>query len=133
MKRGCGEIARCALPPRIGLTRFLAKGQKPEHFGARRMRKWPALAVRRFLLYDVFLHELGHLQIVDEHRPSRGLRFAKEKLAQEFAMLWCRKVWSAPLVHSDPVHAPPDPSEFSTREPATTVALTASLGLSFRG
>src|SRR5262249_4890838 len=51
-------------------------------------RKWPKLAIRRFLLYDVLLHEIGHLQVYDERRPSRRLRFYREKLAQEFADCW---------------------------------------------
>ena len=61
VNRGRHDIAICALPPRIGLTRAMRMGQTPEEFGARAGRKWPILAVRRFLLYDVFLHELGHL------------------------------------------------------------------------
>jgi hypothetical protein len=65
VNRGRREIALCALPPRIALTRALCDGQAPEQFGARPARKWPTLAIRRFLLYDVFLHELGHLQLID--------------------------------------------------------------------
>ena len=68
--RGRREITLCALPPRIGLTRFLVKRQTPEKFGARRGHKWPVLAVRRFMLYDVFLHELGHMQLINERAPS---------------------------------------------------------------
>jgi hypothetical protein len=66
VNRGRREIALCALPPRMGLTRALSKGQTPEQFGARRGEKWPALAIRRFMLYNVFLHELGHLQLIDK-------------------------------------------------------------------
>jgi hypothetical protein len=29
----------------------------------------------------VFLHELGHLQVIDANRPSERFRFAREKLA----------------------------------------------------
>src|SRR5262245_47485492 len=68
VNRGRREIALCSLPPRIGLTSALRHGQKPEDFGAQRGEKWPLLAIRRFLLYDVFLHELGHLQPVGETR-----------------------------------------------------------------
>ena len=67
VNRGRREIALCALPPRVGLTQALRKGQTPEQFGARRGQKWPVLAVRRFMLYDVFLHELGHMQLIDEY------------------------------------------------------------------
>src|SRR5215469_12424357 len=86
--QGHREIALCALPPRMSMRWFLVRGQTPEQFGAARGHKWPPLAIRRFMLYDVLLHELGHLQLVDENRPSRRLQFAREKLAQDFAMQW---------------------------------------------
>lgn len=112
-KRGRSEITLCALPPRIGLTRALVRGQKLGQFGARSGRKWPVLAVRRFMLYDVFLHELGHLQLINERSSSDRLKYAHEKLAQEFAMEWCRRLWSKPFEHSDPVHNPPTPDEIA--------------------
>src|SRR5688572_27044828 len=56
-KRGRKEISICALPPRISLTRFLVAGQTPTTFGAKANCQWSELAVRRFLLYDVLLHE----------------------------------------------------------------------------
>jgi hypothetical protein len=108
------EIALCALPPRISLTNFLVKGQTCEQFGARKGQKWPALAVRRFMLYDVFLHELGHLQILNERADSNRRKFANEKLAEAFAMEWYKKLWSEPFDHPDPVHNPPKPEEFAT-------------------
>src|SRR5438132_493913 len=83
VNQGRTDIAICAQPPRLSLTRALRGKQKPHHFGAKRGAQWPILAIRRFLLYDVFLHELGHLQIIDAKRPSKRLRFAREKLAQE--------------------------------------------------
>jgi hypothetical protein len=43
------------------------------------------------MLYSVFLHELGHLQLVNERPRSPRLRFAHEKLAREFAMEWCER------------------------------------------
>jgi hypothetical protein len=109
--QGNREIALCALPPRISLTRALVKGQTPGQFGAQRGQKWPLLAVRRFILYDVFLHELGHLQLIDANRRSERLRFAQEKLAQAFAMQWCKRLWATPFSHSDLVHHPPDVGE----------------------
>jgi hypothetical protein len=105
-----GEITICALPPRIGLTRYLRMGQIPEQFGARRNRKWPTLAIRRFMLYDVFLHELGHLQPVPNRRSAR-LSFPRERLAQEFAIEWCDWMWSQPFDHPDPVHNRPSVEE----------------------
>lgn len=111
VNRGRREIALCALPPCLSLTRFLVKGQAPEQFGATRGLKWPEMAIRRFMLYDVFLHELGHLQLVSEDVASPRRRFAHEKLAQAFAMTWCKKLWSQPCVHPDPVHNAPDAVE----------------------
>lgn len=112
VNRGRREIALCALPPRISLTRFLVKGQTPEHFGARRGSAWPVIAVRRFMLYDVLLHELGHLQLVEDNSRSIRLKYAREKLAQSFAMDWCETLWSEPFAHDDIVHNPPARSEF---------------------
>jgi hypothetical protein len=111
VNQGRREIALCALPPRIGLTDALVKGQTPGQFGAKRGHKWPALAVRRFMLYDVLLHEIGHLQVIDEDSRSRRLRFAREKLAEAFAMRWCQRLWSAAFSHNDPVHNAPGPEE----------------------
>lgn len=91
---------------------MLLKGQTAEQFGAQRGHKWPHLAVRRFMLYDVFLHELGHLQVIDETTKSARLKFAREKFAQEFAMEWCRRLGIAPFDHPDPVHNPPSREEF---------------------
>ena len=110
--RGHREIALCAMPPRMSLTAALVKGQTPERFGAKRGQKWPVLAVRRFLLYDVLLHELGHLQLINGDARSERLKFAREKLAQAFAMQWCNRLWSIEFPHADPVHNPPSAEEF---------------------
>lgn len=64
------------------------------------------------MLYNVFLHELGHLQLSDRETRSIRLKFAREKLAQEFAMHWCGELWKEPFSHPDPVHNPPVPTEF---------------------
>ena len=113
VNRGCRDIALCALPPRMSLTQGLREGLTPEQFGARRGTKWPVLAIRRFMLYNVFLHELGHLQLVHKNARSNRLKFGHERLAQEFAMHWCGVLWSEPFPHSDPVHNPPTPGEFT--------------------
>jgi hypothetical protein len=110
--RGRREITLCALPPRMGLTKILRMGQTPEQFGARPGQKWPALAIRRFLLYGVFLHEVGHLQLIDATRSDR-LKFARERLAQEFAVEWCNRLWSETFAHPDPVHNRPSADEFA--------------------
>lgn len=107
VNRGRREIAICALPPRLSLSSALVKGQSCEHFGATRGERWPLLAVRRFLLYNVFLHELGHLQLVNETTKSERMRFAREKYAQEFADKWRKKLWSEHFDHPDPVHNAP--------------------------
>jgi hypothetical protein len=108
------EIALCALPPRISFTRALAKGESIAAFGATRGKQWPGLAIRRFMLYDVFLHELGHLQLIDAKSRSDRLKFAREKLAQQFAMKWCQALWSEPFAHPDPVHNRASPLEIGT-------------------
>jgi hypothetical protein len=107
VRHGRREISICALPPHVSLTRFLVKGQSCEEFGAKRGAQWPHLAVRRFLLYDVFLHELGHMQPINEKRRSERLRYAREKYAQEFADRWRRELWSKPFIHHDLVHSAP--------------------------
>ena len=119
---GHREIALCAQPPRMGLSAALEKSQKPEQFGARRGQQWPALAIRRFMLYNVLLHEIGHLQLIDERRPSERLRFAREKLAQHFAMRWCNRLWSVRFDHHDPVHNRPRPEELGVHQPCDAVA-----------
>ena len=108
VNRSRRDIALCALPPRISLK---AVGASPEVFGARRGEKWPILAVRRFMLYDVFLHEVGHLQLVNESTRWTRLKFAREKLAKSFAVHWRDRLWSKPFDHPDLVHNPPTAPE----------------------
>jgi hypothetical protein len=127
VNRGRREIAVCALPPRIGLTRALRGAQTATEFGAAAGRPWPALAVRRFLLYDVFLHELGHLQLVQPDRRSPRLRFAREKLAERFAVNWYHRLWAERFDHPDPVHNAPAPGELA----ALTAALPALNPMTF--
>jgi hypothetical protein len=114
VSRGRRDIALCALPPRIALTHAPRSGHTPERFGARRGHKWPMLAVRRFMLYNVFLHELGHLQLINERASSQRLKYAREKLAQAFATEWCDRLWSKPFDHPDAVHNPPSPDELAS-------------------
>jgi hypothetical protein len=107
------EIAMCALPPRISLTRYLRAPQTPQQFGATVGQKWPPVAIRRFLLYTVFLHELGHLQPLPYRRRSSRLNHPREKLAQKFAVQWCNWLWSTPFDHPDPAHNPPGVEELA--------------------
>jgi len=101
------EIAICALPPRVSMTRAMLRNQSPQLFGAVRGKQWPELAVRRFLLYDVLLHELGHLQMVILNRSSGRRACGRETRAEEFADYWRKRLWSTRLDHPDPVHNPP--------------------------
>lgn len=102
-----GEISICALPPRVSLSRFLTPGVTCEEFGAVFGKQWNRLAMRRFLLYDVLLHELGHLKVIDKKNQKHRLKFAREKYAQEFADKWRRHLWSETFAHLDPVHNSP--------------------------
>ena len=104
---GHREIALCALPPAINLNGFMFPGQEPAMYGATWDAAWPALAIRRFLLYDVFLHELGHMQIVQGKNGPARRRFADEVQAHEFALSWRDRLWSDPLESEDPVHRAP--------------------------
>jgi len=121
VRRGKREIALPALPPRMSLTRFLIKGQSCAEFGAVRGTQWPELAIRRFLLYDVFLHELGHLQMVNEETRSERMKFAREKLAEEFADYWRRRLWMESFDHPDPVHNAPPEFNLNTRPVLQTI------------
>jgi hypothetical protein len=111
--QGRKEISLCALPPRISLARFLVKGQAPGTYGAKRGSQWPHFAVRRFMLYGTFLHELGHLQVINEDKKSARRKFAMDTLAFEFAVRWRKTLWSKHFSHSDPVHNRPSEEEFA--------------------
>ncbi|MBX7221595.1 MAG: hypothetical protein K1Y36_16715 [Blastocatellia bacterium] len=101
------EITMCALPPRVSFSPFLVAGQTCAEFGAVYGTQWPITAVRRFLLYDVFLHEIGHCQQASPAESEDWEGFAGEKYAQRFADHWRRKLWQTCFVHHDPVHNSP--------------------------
>jgi Flp pilus assembly protein TadD len=122
--QGRTEINLCALPSRINLASFLRRSRSPSQFGAVRGCQWPGLAVRRFILYEVFLHELGHLQVVNEKAKRMQRKFARETRAQKFAEHWCRELWSQPFDHPDPVHNPPTPEEIEALRGGWRVAHT---------
>jgi len=71
------------------------------------------VAIRRFLLYDVLLDQIGHLQIIDANAKGEMRKFAREPKAQEFAMFWCVKLWSQYYDHPDPVHNRPTKEELN--------------------
>lgn len=111
VNRGRREICICALPPHLSLTQALLGSQTPEIFGALRGCQWPFLAIRRFMLYDTLLHELGHLQVVHENEREVRRKFAMEPLAQEFADTWRESLWSRHFESPDLAHNPPSSSE----------------------
>jgi hypothetical protein len=100
-----------ALPVRVSLRRYLHGGQSPDEFGAPKRGQWPPWAVRRFLLYDVLFHEIGHLQIVDPAASRVTRKFASETRAQEFADELRRTLYSEHFEHLDPIHNAPEPVE----------------------
>lgn len=104
---GHREIALCALPPTISLNGFMFPGQEPGTYGASWEAAWPSVAIRRFLLYDVFLHELGHMQLVLSKNGPPRKRFADEVQAHEFALAWRERLWSTPCDSTDPAHRAP--------------------------
>ena len=108
------EIAICALPPQVSMTPAMLRNQSPRLFGAVRGKQWPEIAVRRFLLYDVLLHELGHLQMVTLNRVSGRRTPSRETRAEQFADYWRKRLWSVRLDHPVPVHNPPDDDEITS-------------------
>jgi tetratricopeptide (TPR) repeat protein len=74
------------------------------------------------MLYDVFLHELGHLQVIDAGGKTTRRKFASETRAQDSAENWCRELWSKPFDHSDPVHNPPSQEETASLRDGWTEA-----------
>jgi hypothetical protein len=102
------------LPVRVSLRGYLHGGQSPDEFGAPKVGQWPPWAVRRFLLYDVLFHEIGHLQIVDPKASRVKRKFASETKAQEFADELRRTLYSTQFDHPDPIHNAPTAAELST-------------------
>lgn len=49
--------------------------------------KWSVEEVRRYYLYHLFLHELGHI-----NQPWSNSRSKREKFAENFALTWARKL-----------------------------------------
>ena len=101
------------LPYRVSLRQFLCKGQSALEFGAPARGQWTPWAIRRFLLYDVFLHEIGHLQVVNSKTTNHRRKYASETLSQNFADDLRRKLWSSQFDHPDPIHNSPQSDELS--------------------
>jgi hypothetical protein len=60
------------------------------------------------------------LQVVDPKARDERRRFADERVAEEFAIAWRRRLWAEPFEHPDPAHGPPGEAE-RTALRATTV------------
>lgn len=108
------SLTLTALPLRVSFAPYCYRQEcRPEEFGATFGRQWPDLAVRRFLLYYVLLHELGHLQRI----PSG--KMPGERMAREFGHYWRKQLWSHPFAKSkDPVHTPPPLNEQLPKAPS---------------
>ena len=115
--RGRREIELATkLPIRVSLRGYLHGRQSAAEFGAPARGQWPPWAVRRFLLYDVLLHEIGHLQVVEPTASRTERKFASETRAQEFADELRRTLYSDHFEHRDPIHNAPTAAELSTLE-----------------
>ena len=111
--RGRRDVTLCSiLPTRISMREIMRRGNRAAEFGAPERGQWPPWAIRRLMLYQVLLHEIGHLQIV---RASTRIkrRFAAEPLADEFAADLRGALYSTPLAHGDPVHNAPSDEELA--------------------
>jgi len=63
------------------------------------------------MLYEVLLHEIGHLQVILPKAKDPNRKFASESKAREFASFWRKELWSERYEHPDPVHNPPSREE----------------------
>ena len=114
-RRGRRDITLCGfLPPRLSLRRFMFDGDHAAQFGASDRGQWPPWAIRRKLLYSTLLHEIGHLQVVDDVVESRR-RFAREPVARAFAAELRGWLYSQPFEHPDPIHFAPSEEELAMR------------------
>ena len=55
------EIVIFAQAYRVSLTPYLGRDETPETYGAVDGSRWPVLAIKRFMLYNVLLAQLGRL------------------------------------------------------------------------
>lgn len=71
-------VLACRLPPRVSLRGYMYRGQRADDYGAPSRGQWPPWAIRRYLLFGVLLHELGHLQRVPRNAVGAKGGFASE-------------------------------------------------------
>lgn len=111
--RGRRDVTLCSiLPIRISMRELMRDGNRAAEFGGPDRGQWPPWAVRRVMLYQVLLHEIGHLQIV-RASPRVKRRFAAEPLADELAADLRGALFSTPFAHGDPVHNAPTDQELA--------------------
>ncbi len=111
--RGRRDVTLCSiLPIRMSLREMMRGGARAAEFGAPDRGQWPPWAIRRLMLYQVLLHEIGHLQIV-RASPRINRRFADESLADEFAASHRGALFSTPFEHADPIHNAPSDEELA--------------------
>jgi hypothetical protein len=123
---GRRTITICALPGGISLgCAMVCRRLSAAEFGAPARGRWPEAAVRRYLLYNTFLHEIGHLQVARPDVKRTRRRFASETLAQSFANRWRRRLWQETFDHPDPVHNAPDKVQPRTQQHELTNFTTA--------
>ena len=94
------EIVIYAQAYRVSLTPYLGRDETPETYGAVDGCRWPVLAIKRFVLYNVLLTQLGRLQVG-----------ASGASGEQFAGHWRRELWSREPDDSDAVHRAPTEKE----------------------
>lgn len=109
-KRSAGIII-CDQSARTSVRVKEAKRGSIEEFGALNNIKWPTLAIRRFMLYDVFLHELKHTQLLRNSKKRIVDKIPLEKQAEEYAEYWRGELYQHHFDHPDPVHNLPSEIE----------------------
>jgi|GEM_PF-4884861 len=109
-KRITGIII-CDIASRISISHPKPTKDCLFEYGAIQSLKWPTIAVRRFMLYDVFLHELRHTQIIHPEKKETRYKIPKERLAHEYADYWRGELYQEKFDHPDPVHNLPSEEE----------------------
>ena len=104
-------IVICDQSQRTSIRTNSAKRGRLDEFGALPHIKWPTVAIRRYLLYGTFLHELRHTQIISPAKKITRDKIPLEKLAEEYADHWRGELYKESFDHPDPVHNLPSDEE----------------------
>ncbi|MEM8523532.1 MAG: hypothetical protein AAGG68_02755 [Bacteroidota bacterium] len=104
-------IVICDQSRRTTIRTISAKRGSLEEFGALNNIKWPTLAIRRYLLYHTFLHELRHTQLLENGKKRTRDKMPLEKQANEYADYWRGELYQNHFEHPDPVHNLPSEAE----------------------